>query len=231
MRIVIWNCRWKYWDGRKHREIISEYKPDILGISECNPKEKFTPEISKDCISWVGQSGQKRIKGVAAFLLNHDLDCKPAEDKYFVQSNPIKYSIPLRVSSGSLKFNLIIYRNCGLVEGRWQWEFYSDLIKECPTIIIGDFNCPSTYEDVKNLNESMNNYRLESVYHKLKHEEYGQESSPTFYPNNKKGNLFIDYCFASKDLEGKLDLKIGKKEKWIGEKFSDHCPLILDMDL
>ena len=227
MRIVSWNCSWKYWDGIKHSEII-KYEPDILGISECNAKEKLPPQVAKNCIHWAGQSGSMRVKGVAAFLLKQDIDCKLAAGKYFTESNPVKYSIPLRVATDSLQFNLLFYRKCDNTKWQKQWDFYANFINQQPTIIIGDFNCPLTDRDAPNLIKSLDHYGLVHVQPATK-DECDREIAATFYPHNNKGNLIIDYCFSSKGLTSKLSLRIGSKEKWIDTGLSDHCPLILDI--
>ena len=227
MKIVSWNCGWKYWTGIKHSEII-EYEPDILGISECNAKEKLPPQAAKDCIHWAGQPGTMRIKGVAAFLLKQGLDCKLADGKYFTENNPVKYSIPLCVTTDSLKFNLLFYRKCDLTKWQAQWDFYADFITQQSTIIIGDFNCPSTDRDARNLTESLARYGLVHVQPAAR-DECDHEIAATFYPHNNKVNLIIDYSFASKELMSKLNLRIGSKEKWIDTGLSDHCPLILDI--
>jgi len=39
----------------------------------------------------------------------------------------------------------------------------------------------------------------------------------------------LDYCFASKSIINKISkVEVGSYEDWI--KYSDHCPLIVDID-
>lgn len=61
-----------------------------------------------------------------------------------------------------------------------------------------------------------------SNYHKLEGEDFGKESSATFFHTKMESKKYhIDYIY-SKNLNP-FELKVGSYSEWIG--YSDHSPL------
>ncbi|HET9824163.1 MAG TPA: hypothetical protein VFP87_02450, partial [Chitinophagaceae bacterium] len=62
-------------------------------------------------------------------------------------------------------------------------------------------------------------------------QEQGKERHPTLYMYRQKDKPYhIDYCFASKDLIGKLkSVEVGKFRSWC--RYSDHVPVMIAFDL
>lgn len=113
--------------------------------------------------------------------------------------------------------------------------YYQQLYKSNHIIIIGDFNVDqklnTSYSGTKGLvelNKLLNNYKINSYYHYLTKEEFGQESKPTYYHHRKRDMPFhIDYCFISEGISNKeTKFVIGDADEWVG--WSDHLPLILE---
>ena len=109
-------------------------------------------------------------------------------------------------------------------------ERHADWIRQRPTVILGDFNASKTYKgrnwtDLAALMESVN---LVSAYHRKFGESFGSETRPTHFKGGK--GFHLDYCFlpeAWAQCISKVD--VGVHSEW--EKFSDHVPLTVDLDL
>ncbi len=81
---------------------------------------------------------------------------------------------------------------------------------------------------VKRLREEFN---LHSVYHHHFAEEQGKESRPTLcFTYNENKPYHIDYIFIPEKWLSKIKaVELGEFENW--KHLSDHCPLIVDIDL
>ena len=98
-------------------------------------------------------------------------------------------------------------------------------------MVVGDFNCyigqsgvrksTGTFEDCIAYMES---HGLRSLYHDKTKENFGEESTPTFYWQfNQEKPYFLDYAFSSLKP---VSFKIGE---W-NREISDHRPLIIELD-
>ena len=108
-------------------------------------------------------------------------------------------------------------------------DAYEEFFTKYPSLVIGDFNCyvgqsgvnrkTGTFEDcIKKLNDA----GLYSLYHKATGEEFGKETTPTFYWRFKEASGYhIDYAFTNTEAH---DFHIGEWESEI----SDHRPLSLE---
>ncbi|MBK0369148.1 endonuclease/exonuclease/phosphatase family protein [Flavobacterium agrisoli] len=235
MRIIEWNCQGAF---RLKNIKIFELKPDILIIPECEEEQKLqfgklTP-TPNDFI-WYGDAGKKGI-GIFSFT-NYKF-------KILKEFNPeFRYVIPLEVSNGINSFLLFavwamdnkknpIARYIGQV---WNAVNYYQTNLANNIIIVGDFNSNQIWDEKERIGNHtdvvnfLNNYNIESLYHKQYNEIHGQESLKTFFMyRNLEKSYHIDYVFASHNLiKNGYNLKFGNPENWIDK--SDHVPLVLEI--
>ena len=116
---------------------------------------------------------------------------------------------------------------------------YSEFLENENVIICGDFNSNLLWKkphgivtdrDHEYVVEQLRVKKIYSSYHHYFKEEQGKETLPTFYYHHKKEKPFhLDFCFLSKNLLDKItSVEIGKYEDW--RKYSDHVPMIINMD-
>ena len=72
----------------------------------------------------------------------------------------------------------------------------------------------------------LNEYGYESIYHKEFDEKIGEESTKTFF--NKDGAFYIDYLFSKPEFISSF--YVGDKAEYV-DKYSDHVPLIFEVDI
>lgn len=237
MKITGWNCNGAF---RKKTEKILSFSPDILVVSECeNPDKlklgKLTPEPND--LLWFGEN---KNKGIGIFSYgNYSFEL-------IEEYNPkFKFVIPIKVTNSEGSFLLFCVwtkenrydKNAGYIGQVWfAINYYSNLISNYSTIILGDFNSNKIWDRKRPLtNHSqvvnfLKNYGIESLYHLKFKEEQGEESCPTFLLHKNFNKPYhIDYCFASKEIrERKFEINVGKFEDWI--ELSDHVPIITEFD-
>ena len=235
MRIIEWNCQGAF--RLKNKEVF-ELRPDILIVPECEREEKLefgklTPKPND--FLWYGDTGKK---GIAIFSFS---DYKFRQLKEF---NPnFRYIIPLEVYNKTNSFLLFavwamdnkqnpLARYIGQV---WNAINYYQATLTNNTILIGDFNSNQIWDEkerVGNHTEVVNflqNFKIESLYHKQQNESHGLESLNTFFMNRNLDKPYhIDYVFASHDIiKNGYNLTLGNPTEWIDK--SDHVPMILDI--
>jgi hypothetical protein len=235
MRIIEWNCQGAF--RLKNKEVL-ELRPDILIVPECEREEKLdfgnlTPKPN-DFI-WYGDTGKK---GIAIFSFT---DYKLRLLKEF---NPeFRYIVPIEVSNDINSFLLFavwamdnkqnpLARYIGQV---WNAVNYYQTTLTYNTILIGDFNSNQIWDDKERVGNHtdvvnfLNNFKIESLYHKQQNEVQGQESLKTFFMyRNLEKPYHIDYVFASHEIiKNGYNLTFGNPTDWTDK--SDHVPLILDI--
>jgi endonuclease/exonuclease/phosphatase family metal-dependent hydrolase len=101
-------------------------------------------------------------------------------------------------------------------------------------MIIGDFNSNTIWDksgrwwNHSDVVAELSRMNIFSLYHYLRQEEQGSESSKTFYLHrNETRSYHIDYAFVSSVFLDRLTMEIGRKEDWLD--ISDHMPLIIDL--
>ena len=237
MKIIEWNSQGAF---RKKNEKILSLNPDILIIPECENEEKLkfgklTPEPND--FFWYGDNPNK---GIGIFSYS---DYKFELLKEF---NPkFRYIIPIKVTGKNTSFVLFAIWAMDNKENREAryigqiWlaiNYYSDLLLNDNTILIGDFNSNKIwdYKDrIGNHTDVVNKLkekRILSLYHEKMEIEHGKEKHPTFYMYRKIEKPYhIDYCFASEEIiNSGFDLSIGKVNDWIG--LSDHTPITVKIN-
>ncbi|MGI9393997.1 MAG: hypothetical protein ACR2OY_05075 [Boseongicola sp.] len=228
-----------------HRKLdaLLALKPDVAVISECASPDVLAQRganrLDESSALWVGTN---QNKGLGVFAFN---GFKLRRHKPFHPT--LRYILPVHVG-GRRNFQLMavwaqnasggITRKHQLGPLRRALVKYRDFLMAGPAVVGGDWNNNANWDRpgwrinhmpmVKRL-EGMN---LRSVYHELRNEEYGQESTPTIYWRDRKRDgptYHIDYVFAPKTwLPLVSEFQIGSYDDWIGNGLSDHVPIIIE---
>jgi exonuclease III len=234
MKIIVWNCNMAF---RKKVQYISVLKPDIMIIPECECPEKMVFENEESKPFQALWHGTNNNKGIGIFSFNNfemkELDCHNKE---------FKMIIPIHVKKGDFQFNLFAIWANNVLDKKNQYvgqiwkalHHYNDLFKEKASILAGDFNSNTIWDQPRRVGNHthvvnlLSDYDIHSCYHK--HYNYGQgkERHSTLYMyRHKNKGYHIDYCFASKGFLNNLDsVEVGKYKVW--SKYSDHVPLIIN---
>ncbi|TMI64698.1 MAG: endonuclease/exonuclease/phosphatase family protein [Bacteroidetes bacterium] len=233
MKIITWNCNMAY---RKKASLILAHKPDIVVIPECEHPDKLKFESGiplPDDVFWFGNN---QNKGLGIFSYN----------KYKFQLSDIhnpdfRTILPLKVANNEFEFTLFaIWANNPKDKGFeyvgqiWKAiNFYSELLKNKNTMLIGDFNSNTIWDKPKRegnhstVVELLAKKGIHSTYHKFYDQTQGKEKHNTLFMYRHKDKPYhLDYCFASDDYIKKLiNVEVGRHAKWC--KHSDHTPLIV----
>lgn len=227
MRIITWNCKMAY---RKKDKFISEFRPDLVVVPECESFEKTKRNL------WFGDNPKKGI-GIFSYS-DFELQLHESYNPSF------RYVIPIRVK-GTVEFNLfavwamddtynVRQRYIGQVFSAL--KYYEKLLGD-PTIIVGDFNWNAIWDDspdnslygnLSDVVEFLKSKKIQSAYHEFYKEDFGRETKPTFFMYHKLDKPYhIDYCFASSDSSVQ-QVDVGNFNSWI--KKSDHMPLVVTLE-
>jgi exodeoxyribonuclease III len=216
---------------------ILKYKPDILIVPECENENKLkfgdlTP--TPNDFYWFGDNENKGI-GIFSYS-NYKLNIIEYNDKF-------KYVIPFKIT-GKTELNLFSVWAMNNKDNREEryiaqvWlgiNYFSNLLNDS-AIIVGDFNSNKIWDfksrvanhtDVVNYLSSKNIF---SLYHNQFKEDQGKETKPTLFMYRKIDKSYhIDYCFASdKFIKQGYNFNVGCYNDWI--RYSDHCPIIIDIN-
>lgn len=242
MRLVAWNCNMAL-----HRKIepLLALRPDIAVISECAEPERLRRLSAIDWMEsdpvWIGRHA---TKGLAIFAFNgYRTSLSP---DYWSR---LDYVAPIRVE-GPLAFNLLavwaqnagggVTRKYQLGPLRRGLSRYRDFLLEGPSVVAGDLNNNAIWDrpgwrinhmaKVKILRK----LGLVSVYHERLGERQGEETTPTIYWRDRKRDgptYHIDYIFLPRSwLPAVSDFSIGSYDEWCATGWSDHVPLVLDVE-
>jgi exodeoxyribonuclease III len=234
LRIVTWNCR----DGpfEAKRALVEKLKPDILILQEIPD-----PGTGNDAhFIWIPSRLTKK-KGLAVISAE-------GLDMNFDQPAPElpEMFIPVRIR-GRADFNLLAVWT--QAEQHYIESFepvlpaYRDFLSEVPSVIAGDFNS-NPLLDRKNRKFGHRqlvtildrDFGLVSAYHTFHDAIPGVEPENTFYQYYHEDKPFhLDYCFVPKRWEI-AGVTVGTYDDWCreitaGKNRSDHCPLIVDLNL
>ena len=202
---------------------------DILFIQECEkvPRDYFQGFD----FHWVGQNERK---GLGVLTKG---DSKFPQDIY---SSKFVYFLP------------VVFRDT-LVLGTWAFngrakkfgenasgyflevlKHYGDWIKSSSNVIVaGDFNNgpqwdvsghPNNFVDI---NAALNRLGLKSAYHSYFSEDFGQESSHTYFHQRNPGKPFhIDYIYSN--FKNVKSVRVEPFSEW--SHLSDHVPLTAELE-
>ena len=226
MRVITWNCNLKF---KEKFELIDSYDPDICFIQECEKlKSDFFPNYK---YFWTGKNENK---GLGVLTKKNDFLVDETHNKDLINFLPIK-SDNLKLL-GVWSFNHRASKFGSKVSGNTidAIKFYKDWFgnnEKC--VVAGDFNNSVIWDkksndnNFSNINDRFVDLGFVSNYHKLKGEDFGKESSATFFHTKKESKKYhIDYIY-SKNLVP-FELKVGSYSDWIS--YSDHSPLIAELD-
>lgn len=236
MKIITWNCNGAF---RKKYSYLEEINADITVIQECENPELSTKEYKKWATNylWIGNN---KNKGLAIFANENIklelLDWSDINHKY--KNEQLESFIPCQVNNSTIllavwtkKANSEVF---GYIGQLWKYlQLHKDKLIGKEVIIVGDLNSNSIWDkwdrwwnhcDVVNELKELN---IISLYHELKNEVQGKESTPTFYLQRKLEKAYhIDYCFASKDMiTDETTVKVLDYKKWL--EISDHVPIVI----
>ena len=235
MRVISWNCQGGY---KKKIDKILELNPDIVVIQECEVLERlraFCKEKIPLKSFWFG--GFYPHRGVGVFFY------KDYQILSMEKNISIEFIAPMKIMNNFEFYLFAIWAMApmGKDKGRsytYQIEKvvtkYENILKNNLSILIGDYNSPHIEEPVEKSEfkvvEWFKKQEIFSVYHEYFKKGYGEHNQHTFYQHkNIEFKHMLDYCFASKSIIERIsNVEVGKYEGWI--EFSDHCPLIVDID-
>ncbi|MGN8225263.1 endonuclease/exonuclease/phosphatase family protein [Gracilimonas sp. BCB1] len=249
MKIVSWNCNGAL---RKKVKQLEQLDADIYIVQECEDPKRSTIKFS----DWAGNylwNGDSKNKGIGVFAkknnkirkLNwddsfslNDLNTKSpatkwktADLKLFLPFNLNgKYSVLAAWTKGSRDHTF------GYIGQLWKYlKIHRKDLDNNHSMIIGDLNSNSIWDrkdrwwNHTDVVQELSELGLVSLYHKKNGEIQGSESQPTFYLHRKKEKAYhIDYIFMNNEKVNNAKLKIGNPSKWL--EFSDHMPLIIELD-
>ena len=237
MKIITWNCNMAY---RKKAGLILKHRPDIVIVPECEHPDKLKFESGvtlPDDVFWFGNN---QHKGLGVFSYN--------QYKFQISDthNPdFRTVLPLKVINKKIEFTLFaIWANNPKDKGFeyvgqiWKaLHFYSGLLKNKKTMLVGDFNSNTIWDKPKRegnystVVELLAKKGIHSTYHKFYDQTQGKEKHNTlFMYRHKDKDYHIDYCFASDDFIKKINnVEVGKHKDW--SKHSDHAPVIVSFDI
>ena len=243
MRLVTWNCNMAL---HRKLEALRSLEPDVAVVSECARPDIVVERaglasLGADSV-WIGANDHK---GLAALGFN---GYRVALDERYKASH--RYVAPVRVS-GRRRFNLLAVWaqnfSAGITRKRQPGPLrlalrrYRGFLTEVPSVVAGDFNNnliwdkPGWLMNFSHTVDVLAALGLNSVYHHVTGEAFGEERAPTIYwrDRTKDGPTYhIDYVFAPHQWLRKVrNIEVGCFEDWCGSRLSDHVPLTVDLDL
>ena len=243
MRLVTWNCNMAL---HRKLEALRSLEPDVAVLSECARPDIVAERagLASLCADsvWIGTNDHK---GLAVLGFN---GYRVALDERYKASH--RYVAPVRVS-GRRRFNLLAVWaqnfSAGITRKRQPGPLrlalrrYRGFLTEVPSVVAGDFNNnliwdkPGWLMNFSHTLDVLASLGLNSVYHHVTGEAFGEERAPTIYwrDRTKDGPTYhIDYVFAPHLwLREVRNIEVGCFEDWCGSRLSDHVPLTVDLDL
>lgn len=234
MRLVIWNCHQAL--HRKHKDLMA-LAPDVALIPECaDPNSlKLKMELFKSNVSDSAWTGINSSKGLGLFTYN-DFNIR----KESVWTNGGKLSIKADVTNTKIDLKVLGLWTQGpgyIEEAHRSVDFHLRELRDSNVILAGDLNSNKIWDNKHSPNHTSfvtklkNEFNLVSAYHNYFNELQGSESRGTFLFQYKEDRPYhIDYIFIPEKWVSKIkSLEVGRFKDW--RHLSDHCPMILELDL
>lgn len=221
-----------------------DLRPDVAVISECANREVLTrlgyAGLGADNFVWMGKS---QNKGLAVIAFN---------DHRLRRADPfhptLRYILPVHVD-GPNRFNLLaawaqnasagITRKHQLGPLRRGIKKYHDFLADGPSYVAGDLNNNQIWDKPGWRANHMTKvgllaaHGLTSAYHHVTGEEHGAEQTPTHYwrDRSKDGPTYhLDYIFMpAVNAPHIKECSVGSFEDWVGNKLSDHVPVVVEV--
>ena len=241
MKLVSWNCKVGFTEQKV--EFIKKYDADLYIIQECNEKDfsninKYFKNNSFYC------DNIESKYGVGLFSDKFEFQILPEHNVNF------RYIVPYKIFSNDYEFILFSIwtkdkdennRKIEYTEQTWKAINFDGYKKYFTNsiILVGDFNSNNFWDkryitnkihSHNDIIKKLHEYNIESVYHKYHNCINGNEKDPTLLwqmDMNKK--YHIDYFFISENYKIK-SVNVGSLKEWEENKFSDHCPLIIEIE-
>ena len=241
MKLVSWNCKVGF--NEQKVKYIKKYDADLYIIQECIEKDfsninKYFKNNSFFCDNIDSKYG------VGLFSDKFDFKILPEHNVNF------RYIVPYKIFSDDYAFILFSIwtkdkdennKKIEYTEQTWKainFDGYKKYLSNS-IILVGDFNSNNFWEknykankvhSHNNIIEKLNEYNIESAYHKYNNCINGNEKDPTLlWQMNINNKFHIDYCFISENFKIK-SVNVGSLKKWEENKLSDHCPLIIETE-
>jgi exonuclease III len=241
MRIVSWNCCWQKggFTEEKRNEIL-RLNPDILIVQECKQDDWLKLGFSDKNGHWYGdgkesQGNPDKNLGIGIYCdKKYSIDCSLFKGQNL--SN-MRYALPYIIKYQDEDILTIFsvwaksgYKNYHVPILNSLESFFNKT--NTIVAVVGDFNTGSQYNNKENKqnyefikNELKKKYFLENC-------DLSQEWIPTFHVKKNENYEFYldDHCFIE-TIETRqivLSFCLGEWTQW--SKFSDHVPLIIDLN-
>ena len=221
MKILTWNCNMNF---KSKFSAVQNFDADILLIQECEklPRDHFDGFD----FHWVGENVKKGLG-----ILTNGRSEFPKENyrSDFIYFIPILYKDFFIL--GAWAFNGRAHKFGDKSSGYFLdvLDYYSQQIRTADKVVIaGDFNngpqwdIPGHRNNFAGIDLALNELELYSAYHASKSEEFGKETSPTyFHQRNLEKAFHIDYVYSNLNPIKSVD--VGSYSDWC--KLSDHVPV------
>ena len=226
MKIITWNCCGGF---RGKSERIAKLKPDIAAIQEAEPIKDISSLSGKPATYWHRNTLRPLRKSIGMVSYTSiklaPIDIMPGVRRYEAQQ-------------GSQVFHVLAVWTSVATRPRMDYHQLHDalstpdaaaLIRQRPTVVLGDFNLDPSSKGWKALMELTESLKLVSAYHRFFKEDFGEETRHTHFHHGKEDNTFhIDYCFVPEEWTPRIDrVEVGSYADW--GRVSDHAPLIVDL--
>lgn len=237
MRIVSWNCCWQK-DGftdEKRKEIL-KLNPDILLVQECKQDDWSKLGFSDNNGHWYGdgkesQGNPNKNLGIGIYCGNNfSIDCSLFKDKDLTN---MRYALPYIINYENKEI-LTIFSVWAKKDFKY---FHVPILNSLEyfykntnsfVAVIGDFNTGSQYNKETSQYYKFIKNELKTKY-QLVNCAFWQEWLPTYHveKNNNYEFYLDDHCFFERSDEV-LSFGMGDWRYW--RKYSDHVPLIVDLE-
>jgi exonuclease III len=224
LKILSWNCNLKL---QEKFQRIRNFDADIILIQEC--EKLASNHFDGFDFHWVGQNDKKGLGVLTRGSSEFPQEIYRSDFIYFI---PVIYKGIFTL--GAWAFNGRAQKFGAESSGYFldALDHYGEQIRSSEKVIIaGDFNngpqwdTPGHRNNFVGIDDELNKLGLFSAYHVSKSEEFGKESSPTyFHQKNLDKPFHIDYIYSN--LKPSKSVEVGLFSDW--SKFSDHVPVIAE---
>lgn len=233
MKIATWNCNGAL---RKKTYILDTLDADVCIVQECENPTTCSDAVYKKWAKnhlWVGTN---KNKGLGVFA-KPDISLAPIT----LNAQALALFLPCMLEN-RLQLLAVWTKQTnsptfGYIGQLWKYlQLHPCFLKTSNALLIGDLNSNTCWDKKhpgcshSDVVEQLKDRGLKSVYHYLRQENQGKESTPTFFLHRKIQKPYhIDYAFLSSPFLQTVSLEIGSANKWL--EHSDHLPLVIDFDL
>lgn len=228
MKVLSYNISW--FKQEKVDWALSHENVDAFVLPECANKDKTN--IPEEYIFyWTGDYDNKGLGVIVSNKRKHIIPSCYKEN--------LSYAIPVLFDDEYLL--LAVWPT--IIKGKTSnsyidllldiLEYYQPYIDKYKTVIIGDYNIISTpskpqgkKQHSTDIFDWMKQHNLLSAHHTMLKEEYGNESSPSYYHMYRENSkFFIDYAFTNAEI---IDYKLFSWNET--NRMSDHVPVVLEVN-